>query len=310
MWAYLRGDIRGDGIVWRFDKRDTCFEDESPNGVRISVGFVWERELPGTRFAMATIAKAVNADKFSNWLTPGKPTWTINLDGLRQSLPSADGFEFLTGLSTVTPELEIEAEQPDGEHLYYDVNVKLFITPFWLNFPMSTIMAPSSVSESLLRFQADHPDPSKAAFIMMRLARTDAHDKIVKAIRNELRKHGISGLRADDKEYHDDLLPNVQTYMHGCGFGVAVFERIESEEFNPNVGLEVGYMMAIGKRVCLLKDRTLKALQTDLVGRLYKQFDVLNPEDTIPKQIEAWIQDRDLVGHPQKTYGVIGPPSM
>ena len=31
-----------------------------------------------------------------------------------------------------------------------------------------------------------------------------------------------------------------------------MFERIESERHNPNVALEVDYMMALGKPVCLL----------------------------------------------------------
>ena len=63
-----------------------------------------------------------------------------------------------------------------------------------------------------------------------------------KAIQSTLGTFGIAALRADDKEYHDDLLPNVLTYIYGCRFGIAVFERLEAEDFNPNVSLEVGYM--------------------------------------------------------------------
>jgi nucleoside 2-deoxyribosyltransferase len=99
---------------------------------------------------------------------------------------------------------------------------------------------------------------------------------------------------ARDKEFHDDLYPNIQTYLHGCGFGIAVFERLESEEFNPNVALEVGYMFGLRKHVLLLKDRTLRALQTDLVGKLYREFDPQNPEETIPAQIDGWLSDKDL----------------
>ena len=91
------------------------------------------------------------------------------------------------------------------------------------------------------------------------------------------------------------MLPNIQTYMHGCRFGVAVFERIQKDVFNPNVSLEVGYMMALKKLVLLLKDQTLTSLQTDLVGRLYRPFDVQHPADTIPDKIEAWMEDKGLV---------------
>ena len=41
-----------------------------------------------------------------------------------------------------------------------------------------------------------------------------------------------------NKEYHEDLFPNVLIYVHGCGMGMAVFERIEAEDFDPNVSLE------------------------------------------------------------------------
>ena len=66
------------------------------------------------------------------------------------------------------------------------------------------------------------------------------HHAIADAIKAALLPHGIVGLRADDKWYHQSLFPNVMTYMYGCGFGVAVFECIETEDFNPNVALEVG----------------------------------------------------------------------
>jgi hypothetical protein len=97
------------------------------------------------------------------------------------------------------------------------------------------------------------------------------------------------------KKYHDDLFGNVLTYLHGCAFGVAVFERLEAEEFNPNVSLEVGYMRALRKSVCLLKDNTLKTLHTDLAGKLYKEFDPQNPTTSIPKELEKWLRDKDIL---------------
>lgn len=129
---------------------------------------------------------------------------------------------------------------------------------------------------------------------MMQFRDTEQHTTISEAIKNSLGKHGISGVRADDKEYHDDLFPNVLTYMHGCGFGIAVFERIEEEAFNPNVSLEIGYMLALGKPVCFLKDRTLKSLNADLIGRLYREFDSYKPDTSIPPQLNKWLNDREL----------------
>ena len=82
--------------------------------------------------------------------------------------------------------------------------------------------------------------------------------------------------------------------MQGCSFGIALFDRINTDEFNPNVSLEIGYMMALNKPVLLLKDKTLKSLQTDLVGKLYYQFDFQYPEKTIPIVLDKWMSDKEI----------------
>src|SRR3990172_35156 len=91
------------------------------------------------------------------------------------------------------------------------------------------------------------------------------------------------------------FFPNILTYIYGCEFGIAVFERIESDEFNPNVSLEVGYMLALRKPVCLLKDRTLEILQADLVGKIYRVFDPQDPVGTIQDELSQWLRDKEIV---------------
>lgn len=154
---------------------------------------------------------------------------------------------------------------------------------------------PLEIRDSLSRFGKDHPHYEQNAFIMMRFGETRGHQRIVGAIRSALDKYGINALRADDKHYHDDLFPNVLTYLWGCSIGIAVFERLETEYFNPNVSLEVGYMRALGKHICLLKDKTLKTLQTDLIGKLYTPFDPQDPEESIPESLEKWLRDKEII---------------
>jgi nucleoside 2-deoxyribosyltransferase len=110
-----------------------------------------------------------------------------------------------------------------------------------------------------------------------------------------LKRHGTIGVLARDKQYHDNLHENILTYLYGCGLGIAVFERITEEDFNPNVSLEVGYMLALQKPICYLKDETLKALHTDIIGKLYKEFDTRKPEETIPTQLTQWLSDMGLI---------------
>lgn len=150
---------------------------------------------------------------------------------------------------------------------------------------------PPDIASCLQNFRTDHRELGKCAFVMMRFDDTDLHKKILQAVRSWCEKQGIVGLRADDKRYADELWPNVRTYMHGCGFGIAVFERLTTDEFNPNVSLEVGYMLALGKPVCVLKDSTLKTLPSDLIGRLYDNFNVQRPNSIKPK-LDKWINDK------------------
>jgi nucleoside 2-deoxyribosyltransferase len=91
------------------------------------------------------------------------------------------------------------------------------------------------------------------------------------------------------------FFPNVQTYRHRCGFRIAVLERIEADDFNPNVSLEIGYMLAQRKPVLLLKDGTLRQLHTDLVGRLYRHFDFQRPAKTILIHLKNWLEDKGLI---------------
>ncbi len=54
-------------------------------------------------------------------------------------------------------------------------------------------------------------------------------------------------------------------------------------------------MRALRKPVCLLKDQTLTTLQTDLVGKLYKQFDPQKKSETIPEVFEKWLRDKEII---------------
>jgi hypothetical protein len=67
------------------------------------------------------------------------------------------------------------------------------------------------IQESLAKFRVDYPDPTKVAFVMMRLIDGPPHERIVDAIKGGLEPHGIKAVRADEKEYHPDLLSNILT---------------------------------------------------------------------------------------------------
>jgi hypothetical protein len=166
-----------------------------------------------------------------------------------------------------------------------------------VNLPLSSLAQPHppEIAMSLDRLRAKYPDPKKVGFLVMRFTAAKPFAKIVEVIKKTGEEHGLKIIRADENEFHADLWGNVRTHLHGCGFGIAIYERIESNEPNANVGLEVGYLMAMNKPVLLLKDKTVETLQADLAGKLYKPFDPHDPEGTIPAQLTKWLQDYGIV---------------
>lgn len=118
-------------------------------------------------------------------------------------------------------------------------------------------------------FNRDHLLYHRNVFVMMRFADTPQNKQIFTAIEDSLRYYGFDALRADDKQYADDLWNNVRLYMEGCQYGLAVFDQIDTRDFNPNVSLELGYMLGQGKKCLILKEKRIPILPVDLAGRLY-----------------------------------------
>lgn len=142
-------------------------------------------------------------------------------------------------------------------------------------------------------FLEDHPEPSRNVFIMMRFGASEQMKEIHDAIVSGLADHGMNAVRADDRDYTGELWSNIEVYLTGCHYGIAVFEDIEQRDYNPNVSLELGYLMGRGKRTLLLKEKRLPNMPSDVVHRLYKEFDSYEIEKSVKREVGTWIS-RDL----------------
>ena len=118
-------------------------------------------------------------------------------------------------------------------------------------------------------------------------------------------KKGFNVTRASEKEFQNDLWDNVQVYLDCCRIAVSIFhydnkkehclfrlKKKNAAEFNPNVAIETGYLMAKRgeKDVCILKDKRLEKLPTDFLGKLYKEYDINNLEK-LKEELNSWIKD-------------------
>ncbi len=149
---------------------------------------------------------------------------------------------------------------------------------------------PPEIKSNIIRFKNNNKE-KKTAFIMSSFSSN--HTSIINKIKEVLGKHNIEGVIANTN-YHDNLLNNIKVHMHGCDFGIGVFTHIDNDNFNPNVSLEVGYMMALNKHVLLLKEKHFERLQSDLDGLLWKQFDAYNL-DTIEEEVVDWLKDKNII---------------
>jgi len=194
------------------------------------------------------------------------------------------------------PESDPEAIQQAGEFLVANLN-EIILTDVIKRTAAQGAVVPHQfehLAPYLSEFLADNPDYEKNVLVMMRFRDTEHFLEITDVIRNVLGGRGMRALRADDKDYTGDLWTNVCVYLLGCKYGIAVFEEIDEREFNPNIALELGFMIANGKRVLILKDQRMTKLPTDIVGKLYKSFDTYHITSSVTKELKKWLYDLGL----------------
>ena len=148
----------------------------------------------------------------------------------------------------------------------------------------------------LQSFLTDHPRHDRNVFVMMRFAPHAQLNETYRAVKDTLASRGFDATRADERDYTGELWTNIQTYIHGSKYGIAIFEDFAGvREFNPNVSLELGYMVARQKRTLILKEQTLPSIPTDVMHRLYRPFDIFNIETSVESEVGKWV-DVDLQG--------------
>lgn len=126
---------------------------------------------------------------------------------------------------------------------------------------------------------------------MTRFRATEYHDAITTAVGDVLAQYSLNMIRADDNAWLPELWPNVRACMDASSYGIAIFDQIDERDINPNVSLELGYMLAKGKRCLLLKEKRVPTLQADLLGHLYQQFDAFDIANTISGRVSDWLVD-------------------
>lgn len=135
----------------------------------------------------------------------------------------------------------------------------------------------------------------RAVFLMFQFNTGVFTQQLVQNMKRALLARGYTGVCATDRKFTEVLWRNIQAYLHGCCAGVAIFDRLESDQYNANVALEAGYMIGLAKPVGFLKERTVRGLQSDLAGHIWYPFDLQVPQ-TIDDAIDRWLREDGLIG--------------
>jgi hypothetical protein len=135
----------------------------------------------------------------------------------------------------------------------------------------------------------------KTAFIIMKFSKDERFNKALEIIKSKLAEYGIIGIRADEEQFASTIWENIKVYMDNADYGIAIAESVEDQYINSNVSVEIGYMLALKKKVCLLKEKSLDKLHSDFAGIIYNEFDIDNVEDSLPKTLEKWMRFEKIV---------------
>ena len=103
-----------------------------------------------------------------------------------------------------------------------------------------------------------------------------SHRKIMKRV---IKEAGFYPVIAKKDIIIDDLYNPIACLI--CSkYGIALFDQPEDGQLiNPNLCYELGMMHLQGKKCLILKSNSLEKLQTDILQKLYKEYDESNLDD-------------------------------
>jgi hypothetical protein len=150
-------------------------------------------------------------------------------------------------------------------------------------------LIPRHIVNGIRKLLEQHPDLRRNGFVIMPFAAQN--DALYAAVIDTLSAHQLRALRADAAAYADDLLANVEVYIHGCGFAVTLYDPA-----NANVTYEAGYVRGLGKPVCILTPRGT-AMHADVAGLLRVEYDAGDAE-SLRGALSRWLVEQRVVETP------------
>jgi hypothetical protein len=155
-------------------------------------------------------------------------------------------------------------------------------------------LAPPELIRPLRAFFENHPF-ERNVFGMTRFPDAEGGklDPIAPAIevaRAVCSAHALEFHLASDRKIVDDLWPNVAAHIWGSQYALAFYEERTGKGLNYNLNIEVGSTLVLGRRIAILKDKPVRKLPSDLVGKIYDEVD-LSDVQTVAKALHRRFRD-------------------
>ncbi len=115
---------------------------------------------------------------------------------------------------------------------------------------------------------------------------------VVGFVSSEIRRLGYRPRLASDRSFHRWLWDNVELHLCACARGVAIVEDQYAPELNPNVAMEWGWMVGMGRDVLFLRESGFNHDRADWAGLLSHEFSWQDPRPGIAAALTAFLPRR------------------
>jgi len=113
--------------------------------------------------------------------------------------------------------------------------------------------------------------------------------KVIDAVSKAVTECGYMPHLASNKKYHPELFRNIEVYMMACSKAIAIVESKHTEELNPNVTMEWGWLRSTERDVLFLVEKDFKKERADISGLIKDEFDWNDPEPGVKSAIKGFL---------------------
>jgi hypothetical protein len=151
-------------------------------------------------------------------------------------------------------------------------------------------LGPMGAAPGLSRILSDSAFEQNVMLITRFPTTPDDHfAELIPKLRTAVSQHGLVLQVASDGMAEDTLWANVVTYMWACKYAIILMDSADGV-LNSNVLIEIGGMLITGRRCAILRDKSVPAMPSDLVGHIYKPADLSDHAASLDV-VHQWIRD-------------------